>query len=358
MHSNEREQFDASISPDSGLAAAALRPGALSAWRRHPVLEYLIRRLTAGLATLFVASVLIFVATETIGGNPASVVLGKSASPHALHLLEVKLGLDRSLLAQYFSWLGGALRGNLGNSAIALAQGATRAPITHLIGSPLLNSAVLAGLTTLLMIPVSVVLGVISGLRPDRALDRVISTFSLGIASLPEFVLASLLILLFFNVLKLLPPVAYVAPGQDPLSLPKELVLPVLTLLLITSGWSVRQVRAGVVDVLDRSFVAMARLNGLSDRRVVWGYIVRNSVATSIQVIAQNVQYLLGGIIIVESVFAYPGVGKLLVEAVAARDFREVQAVALVIAAVYIIVNILADLIVIFLVPRLRSEWS
>ncbi len=323
--------------------------------RRHPVLAFLTRRVAAGVLTLFAASIVIFLATEFLPGNPASVVLGKNATPAALYALRLKLGLDHSLFYQYTHWLVAAMHGDLGNSATQIAAGATSAPISKILGSPLLNSAVLAVITTVLMIPISLVFGVWAGIRAGRRADNAISVISLALASLPEFVVGAILLLVFFDALNLLPPVALVAPGASPLGDPKALILPVLTLLMITSGWAIRQIRAGVIEVGYHSYVTMARLNGLPERRVVWRYIVRNALATSVQVVAQNIQYLLGGIIVVESIFAYPGIGSLLVNAVGVRDFREVQAIAIIIAAFYVLVNIVADLAVTFLVPKLRT---
>lgn len=323
--------------------------------RAHPVLAFLARRLVGAVATLLVASMLIFVATQLLPGDTASAVLGKAASPEAVAALRHRLGLDRSIVAQYADWLAHFVRGDLGDSAVALAGGAESAPVSAVIAGPLLNSATLALITLVLTIPLTLALGVFTGLRAGRTADHLLTTASLALVSVPEFVLASLLILVFFTGLQLLPPVALVAPGESPLADPTALVLPVLTLLIIGVAVGMRQVRAGVAEVARRQYVTMARLNGIAERRVVWRYIVRNSLAASVQMIAQNVQYLLGGIVLVEVVFAYPGVGKLLVDAVTARDFTEVQAITVLIGAFAVALNIVADLIVVFLVPQLRT---
>lgn len=306
--------------------------------------------------TLLVASLLLFAATQMLPGDPASVVLGRGASPDAVAELDHKLGLDGSLPAQYADWISGVASGDLGDSAAALAQGADEAPIWDIMREPLLNTAILAGLTTLLMVPLALILGVYAGLRAGRRSDHVVSVASLALASLPEFALAALLVLVFFNLLDVLPSVALIPPGETPLTQPDKLVLPILTLLLITGSWGMRQVRAGVIEQLEKPYVTAARLNGIPEPRIKRAYVVRNSLATSVQVLTQNVQYLIGGIIIVEAVFAYPGLGKFLVDAVTARDFREVEAVGLIIAATYIVLNIVADLLVMLLVPRLRTE--
>jgi peptide/nickel transport system permease protein len=325
---------------------------------KHPLLGFLVRRVSAGLTTLLVASFFIFFATNVLPGNVASVVLGKDATPANVAQLDHRLDLDRPLLVRYWSWLSGVATGNLGQSAVQLAQGATSAPVAAAITTPVVNSLILAGITIVLMIPLSIGLGVVAGLRAGRPTDHVISLTTLVIGAFPEFVFGALLILIFFTELKLLPPVAVLPPGEGPLDHVTVLVLPVLTLLGVTLASGIRQVRGGIIDVLQRDYVVYAEINGVPRRRLLWRYALRNALAPSVQITAQNIQYLLGGIIIVESVFDYPGLGSFLVNAVTARDVPEVEAIAIMLAAVYIAINILADLIVVFLVPKLRTEVS
>lgn len=333
------------------------RGGSAGHWRRHtkhPFAAFVARRLAAGLATLFVASLLIFLATTALPGNVAQVVLGKNATPAAVSALESKLHLHESLFAQYGQWLGGVLHGDLGQSAVALAEG-TQQSVTSLIGTPLRNSLVLALATTLLLIPMSLLLGTLAAVRAGRATDYAVSYTGLVLGALPEFVLGTILILIFFVGLNLLPPLALVPPGSSPLAHPQDLILPVLTLLGVSLAFSARQVRAGVMQALRQDFVRMARLSGLPERRVIWRYAVRNALAPSVQSFAQSLQYLFGGIIVVETLFGYPGIGQALVQAVSVRDVSVVQGIALVIAAIYILINIVADITVVFLVPKLRS---
>lgn len=325
---------------------------------RHPVLRFLVRRIGAAILTLLAASILIFLATNVLPGNAAEVILGRSAQPVALHHLEAELGLDQSEVGRYFSWLGGMLHGNFGKSAVAVAEGRPDASISDTLGSPLADSAILAGITAVLLIPLTLALGALAGLRAGRRLDHLISVPALVAGGLPEFVTGTILIFILFSELNLLPPVALLSPGQSPFSSIKALVLPVLTLLAVAVGAGVRQVRAGMVEVLQQDFIMFARLNGISRRRVVVRYALRNALAPSVQIIAQNLQYLVGGIIIVESIYSYPGIGTYLVEAVTSRDVNEVQAAAIILAALYIGINIVADLIVIFLVPKLRTSMA
>lgn len=345
----------ASVAPAQVAPAGGSPPATASARRGHPVLRFVLRRVLAGIGTLFVASVLIFLATNALPGNVAEVVLGKTATPEATAHLEAKLGVNEPLVSRYVDWLGGVFQGDLGESATELAGGATEAPVADLIGTPLRNSVVLAVCTMLLLIPLSLLLGTIAAVAAGRGSDYAISYGSLVLGSLPEFVLGTFLILIFFTQLDLLPPVALVPPGASPLDDPEALILPIATLLGVALAFSARQVRAGVIEALRQDYVMMARLNGIRERRVLWRYALRNALAPTVQTFALSLQYLFGGIIVVEALFAYPGIGDLLVNGVAARDVTLVQGVTLVLAAMYIAINIVADLIVVFLVPKLRT---
>ena len=334
---------------------AAPRTAVRAARRRRPLLRFVVRRLVAAAATLFVVSILIFAGTEVLPGDAASAVLGRTASPEQLAEMQELMGLDRPAHERYLDWLGGLLTGDLGNSAAGYAAGG-ESPIWDEIAPKIGNSFTLAAVTTLLMIPLALVLGVLAAVRAGRPLDHVISVSSLAIISLPEFIIGSLLILLFFSWLDVLPPVSLIAPGTSPLSEPDALVLPVLTLLGASLAASIRMVRAGMVETLSSEYVTMARLNGLRERAVITRYALRNALAPSVQVFAQNIQYLVGGIVVTEYLFNYPGLGKELVDAVAIRDVREVQSVALLVAGFYVLLNIVADLLVVLLVPRLRTQ--
>ena len=313
-----------------------------------------LRRILGGLLTLLVVSALVFAGTELLPGDAASAVLGRTAQPEQLAEMRELMGLDRPAVERYFDWLGGILVGDLGNSAAGYAAGAEEA-IWDDIRSPLWNTVILATIVVALMIPLSLLLGVMAATGVGRLRDHVISLGSLAVVSLPEFIIGSLLIVVFFSWLDVLPPVSLVPPGTSPLERPEILVLPTLTLLGATLAGSTRMVRAGMLESLRSDYVQMARLNGLPERMVVLRYGLRNALAPAVQVFAQNIQYLIGGIIVVEYLFNYPGIGKELVDAVAIRDVRAVQSIAIVIAAVYIAVNIVADLVVVALVPKLRS---
>lgn len=325
-----------------------------SARRRHPLVRYAFTRVAAGIVTLFVVSIFVFVGTEVLPGDAASAVLGRSAAPEQLAEMRELMGLDRPAPQRYAEWLGGLLIADLGNSAAGFAAGGDR-PIWNEIDGKIFNTFVLAAVTTLLMVPLALLLGVLAAVRAGRSLDHGISLGSLALVSVPEFVVGSLLILVFFTWLDVLPPVSLIPPGSSPLDDPRDLVLPVLTLLAATLAGCARMIRASMVEALGSDYVQMARLNGFAERRIVSRYALRNSLAPAVQVFAQNIQYLVGGIIVVEYLFAYPGLGKEFVDAVAIRDVREVQSIAILIAAVYILINIVADILVVILVPKLRT---
>jgi peptide/nickel transport system permease protein len=335
------------------MTAVAERAGRVR--ERSPVLTFLGRRAVGAALAIIASSILIFAATVLLPGNAASVVLGRNGTPAQVKALNHRLHLDQSPTSEYVKWVGGLFHGDLGDSAVGLAQGAKHAPVWPLISGPVKNSAILALVAALFMIPLSLGMGAAAAVNAGRTTDHVISVLSLAAIALPEFVIGSLLIGVFFVGLDWLPPVALVPPGGNPLSDPTKLVLPVATLLLASLASGIRMVRAGMVEVLQTEYVQTARLNGLPERRVLLRYALRNSLAPSIQVLAQNLQWLIGGIIITESVFAYPGIGTTLVEAVGNRDVTVVQDVAMIIAVAYIAINLLADLLVLLLVPKLRE---
>lgn len=331
----------------------ATGPVALNTLQRfrahHPLVAFTIQRVLAGIVVLFAASIVIFAATQVLPGNAAVQILGRNATPQAVAQLSKELGLDRSALHQYLSWLGHLLHGNLGRSLAA------QEPVSQFISDRVRNTFELAAVAVLVMVPLGIGLGVLAGIRRDRATDHAISGVTLGAISLPEFVSGALLALVFAAWLGLLPPVSLVSPGSSPLAHPKILVLPVLTLLLAGTAYIVRQMRAGVITVMSSEYIEAARLNGISQRRIIFKHALRNALAPTVQVLALTVQWLVGGVVVTETIFSYPGLGQGLVQAVQLHDLPVVQAVALLLAALYIAINIVADLIVVLLIPKLRT---
>ena len=294
-------------------------------------------------------------ATNALPGNVAEVVLGRDASPEQVSALESELGLDQPFIARYWDWLSAALHGDLGYSTVQQAQGTATEPVTQILASPLVNSLILALISAVIVIPLAMLLGTVAAMRAGRSTDTLISTGALVTGSLPEFVFGTLLVAVFFSWLDVLPPLALVPPGSSPLADPQALILPVLTLVGVAVAFGARQVRVGVMHALDQDYVTFARMNGVPERRILIRYGLRNALAPSVQTFAQTIQYLFGGIVVVEALFAYPGIGLELVRAVALRDVGVVQAIAIILAAIYIAINIAADLLVIVLVPKLKT---
>lgn len=318
--------------------------------RRHPLLAYSARRAAVSLLVLFLVSLLVFAATQVLPGDAADAALGRSASAAQKAQYRQGLGLDRPLVQQYGDWATGMLRGDLGRSM------ASHQPVSEFISARVGNSLVLAGITLLILCIVSVVLGVWAGIRRGRAADHVISGVSLALIALPEFVTGTVLAVIVGVLLKILPPTSIIPAGESPLSDPRLIVLPVITLCLAGAAYIIRMLRSGVADAMGSDYVQAARLNGIPERRVVVSHALRNSLAPTIQVLALTIQWLVGGIVVVETVFSYPGLGQGIVQAVSARDLPIVQAMTLVIAAIYIAINLMADIAVILLVPKLRTS--
>jgi peptide/nickel transport system permease protein len=328
---------------------------ALPRGRRRPrvfrgVTGFIVRRTLLGVLTLFLASIIIFAATQALPGDPARAILGRTATPESLAALREQLNLDRPVTEQYWDWLSGVLTGDLGESLVA------GQPVTELLGSRIVNSAFLMFLAALVSVPLAILIGVVSARRRDGPLDHTLSVTTLAVAGLPEFVVGIALVVLFgTTVFTVLPPVSLIPPDSAPWNYPKELILPTLTLVIAVTPYIARIMRASMIEVLESDYVEMARLKGLRERKVVWGHALPNAIAPTIQVTALNLAYLAGGIVVVEFVFAYPGIGAALIDAVANRDIPVVQAVALLIAAVYVVLNLIADVATILVSPRVRT---
>ena len=312
--------------------------------------RFLLIRVILGLLTLLLVSVVVFAATQALPTNAAQAILGRNATPARVAALTRQLHLDRSVVSQYLHWLGGVVTGNFGTSA------ATQQPVTQLLSGRIANSAFLVLLAAVIALPLSILLGVIMATRRDRPTDHVLSMLTLALASLPEFVIGIGLALLFAtNVLHVFPAVTIIPSGEHAWNVPKSLVLPVATLVLAVTPYISRIMRGSMVEVLESEYVTMARLKGLSNRTVIWRHAVPNAIVPAIQVSALQLAYLAGGIVVVEYVFSFPGIGAALVDAVSNRDVPTVQALTIIIAGVYVVVNLVADLLTILVTPRLRT---
>ncbi len=301
--------------------------------------------------TLFLVSIVVFAATQTLPGDAARAILGRTATPDSLAALRKQLHLGQPAVQQYTHWLGGVVHGDFGNSLAA------QEPVTTVIGKRLENSAVLVLIAALISTPLAIALGAVSARRRDGPFDHASSVVMLALAALPEFVVGIVLVVLLgTTVFTVLPAVSLIPPGDHAWQHPKELILPVVTLIIAVCPYTARIMRASMVEVLESDYVEMARLKGIREQRVVWRHAVPNAIAPTIQVTALNLAYLAGGIVIVEAVFGYAGIGSALVDAVHNRDVPVVQALAMLIAAVYIVLNVIADVTSILVSPRLRTS--
>jgi peptide/nickel transport system permease protein len=314
------------------------------------MIRLVLRRLALGLLTLWLVSLLVFGATLALPGDAAQAILGREATPERLAALRDQLNLDEPVVTQYVDWLGGILTGDLGNSA------ATQAPVGELISDRVGNSLFLVVISALVAVPLSILVGVWTAMRRDRSVDHIVSTGSLILASLPEFVIGIALILLFATeVVQIFPAVSLLGPGEKAWDDPNVVVLPAATLVLAVVPYISRIMRGSMVEVLESEYVTMATLKGLPRRTVIWRHAVPNAIVPAIQVTALQLAYLAGGVVVVEFVFSYPGIGAALVEAVGNRDMPVVQAVTMLAAGVYVGLNILADVATILVTPKLRT---
>lgn len=316
-----------------------------------PLLKLLLIRLGLGVLTLFLVSIVVFAATQALPGDTARAILGKeAANVERYEALRKELGLDKPLTEQYVTWLGGVVTGDMGNSLVQ------DTPVTELLSRRVANTAVLVLFAAVLSIPISLLFGSLSALKRDSRFDVAVSIGSLSLAALPEFVIGIVLILLFATqVLKIAPAVSRLDPGV-PISQQLELfILPAVTLTLAVAPYITRILRASMIEVLESEYVMMARLKGLAERIVLWRHALPNALAPALQVTALNLAWLAGGVVVVEYLFAFPGIGSALVDAVANRDMPMVQAVCLLIAGVYVVANLTADILTILVSPRMRT---
>lgn len=314
----------------------------------HPVLKLVAQRVTLGLLLLFAVSLLIFLGTEALPGDVAQAILGQSATPEALANLRESLGLNRPAYVRYFDWLGGVLTGDFG---VALTNGQD---IGQAIGQRLGNTLFLASCAAVISVPLAILLGLIAARYNGRWPDKVISGITLSTISLPEFVAAYFVIFLLTQVIPIFQPVAMVFPGMSFLDRLQAVALPVIVLVLVVLAHMMRMTRAAILNVMQSAYIETAELKGLSPMRVIWQHAFPNAIAPIISVVVLNLAYLVVGVVVVEVVFGYNALGQYLVDHVAKRDLPVVQAVGLIFAAVYIGLNILADVISIIANPRLR----
>lgn len=312
------------------------------------MVRFLLRRISLIVLTLFVVSLAIFGITEILPGDVAAKILGKGATPLDLANLRRDMGLDAPAYSRYLSWIFGVLQGDWGESLIQ------KRPVWTIIQPKLINSALLAGFAFLVAVPTAIATGVWAGLRPGSWGDHTVSTSSLVAISLPEFVTGILLIVIFSSTLHILPSSSIMLPGQSPLTKPIVLILPTLTLTGVLFAYIMRMTRANVIEVMETNYVRTAILKGLRTRTVIFRHVIPNAMLPTISVVAMNIGWMLGGLIIVDSVFSYPGLGRLVLTAITSRDLPLLQALSMLISAAYAFSNLFADLAYAVLNPRIR----
>lgn len=310
--------------------------------------KLILSRLALGGVTLFVVSALMFVGVELLPGDLAQQILGQSATAETLAAFRAELGLDLPAHIRYFEWVSGLAQGDLGQS---LASGRA---VSDLLATRLANTMFLAGYAAVIAVPIAVTLGLLAALWRNTLFDRSANIAALSAISMPEFFVAYLLILVFSVNLAWFPTLARTDSVDGFLGQLHATFLPALTLILVVIAHMMRMTRAAIINVLAAPYIEMARLKGLPRWRVVLFHALPNAMAPIINVVAINLAYLIVGVVVVEVVFSYPGLGQLLVDAVSSRDFPVVQAVGLFFASTYILLNVAADILSILSNPRLR----
>ncbi len=310
-----------------------------------------LRRLVLGLVTLWLVSIVVFAATQALPGDAARSIMGQQATPERLEMLRAKLKLDRPVVEQYADWIGGVLTGDLGDS-LALHE----VTVSSVITSRVTNSLFLVTVAALIGIPLSILAGALSARYRDSWFDMTGSVMTLALASLPEFVLGVGLILLFATtVVQWFPAVSPISRDVPLWQQLDMIVLPAATLVLAVAPYITRILRASMIEVLESEYVAMARLKGMPERLILTRHALPNALVPTIQGTALQLAWLAGGIVVVEYLFGFPGVGQALVEAVENRDIPVIQALTLLIAGVYVLTNLVADILTILVTPRLRT---
>jgi len=314
----------------------------------------IIQRALVGVLTLFVVSILIFIGTSILPGDVAQIILGQMATPESLAALREKLGINQPAHIRYFMWLGDFVTGDLGISKAGSGMGTLGTPISEMLMPRLSNTLQLASVVAVIAIPMSLALGLAAAMYPGTRLDRIVTFSTLSLISVPEFMVATFLVLVLAVVLGWLPATAYMSNDAAGWDLIRALAMPTLTLVILASSQIIRMTRATVLNVMSSPYIEMAILKGVPRKRIILRHALFNAIGPIVNVIALNLAWLISGVVIVETIFAYPGLAKLMIDAVQTRDLPLVQACAMVFCIAYIILIFLADMASILSNPRLR----
>ena len=316
------------------------------------MVTFLARRLGLMILTLWIISLIVFFAGQILPGDPGRAILGNLASARSVQILDTQLGVNKPLLTRYLDWIGGLLHGNFGISY------SYRTAVEPFIRAAMINSVKLALLAFVIVVPLGIIGGVIAALYAGRPLDRIISVTGLSLATVPEFVSGIVLIVVFGVTLKVLPVTASAGAGAGDLTQFRHLILPAIPLVFVLFGYIARMARAGTIEALNSDYARTAVLKGLPRATMIRRHILRNSLLPTITVIATQTGYLIGGLVVVETLFNYQGIGNLIYKAAQAKDFPMLEAGVLTIGVVYVLATLAADLLLIALNPRLRAGGS
>ncbi|MGI4940307.1 MAG: ABC transporter permease [Janthinobacterium lividum] len=306
-------------------------------------------RLALSMLTLVLLSVIVFAGAQVLPGDVGRSILGPLASPEAVAEINHQVGADQPLVQQYLSWIGHFLTGDMGASFVF------RSPVAPFVGNALLNSMKLAAVAFVIVVPLSIGAGVFAAMHPGRWQDRVISITGLSLTVVPEFVSSIALILVFGVWLRWLPISAATRPGTDALEQLRHLILPALPLVLVLFGYIARMARAGTLETLDSDYVRTAVLKGLTRRKVIIQHVLGNALLPTITVIASQIGYMIGGLVVVESLFRYQGIGSLILTAARGKDLPMLEAGILTVGAIFVVTTMFADALYVVLNPRLRD---
>jgi len=313
------------------------------------ILRLIAERILLSLLTLLLVSMFIFLMLEILPGDVASRILGRDATPESLTVLRAQLHLNAPAILRYGRWLGHLLTGDFGTSLVS------NRPIADVLGPRIFNTLLLSLYAFAIYLPLTMVPAMIQAIRRDRPIDHALSIVTLVLLSTPDFLLATILLITFVIAVPILPAMSLVDEGSSAIEYLRATTLPAVTLAIVMAVYAVRMLRDNLIEVLDADYVRMAELKGLSARRVLIRHALPNALVPTLNVTALNLAYLVGGVVVVERIFSFPGFGSLLVDALQLRDLPLIEATIMISAAVYIVANLLADIGAILVNPRLRK---
>jgi peptide/nickel transport system permease protein len=313
------------------------------------IARLIIGRIASSFLTLLLVSLLIFLMLEVLPGDVATRVLGRDATPESVAVLRERLNLDDPAYLRYLTWLGSFVTGEFGHSLVS------GRPVVDILGPRIFNTLLLAAYAFILYIPLATLPALVQAVTRDRPLDHALSVVTLVLLSMPDFLLATVLLITFVLAIPVLPAISLVDQSSTALQYFRAMTLPAVTLAIVMAVYAVRMLRDNLIEVLDSEYVRMAELKGVPARRVVWRHALPNALVPTLNVTALNLAYLIGGVVVVERVFSYPGFGSLLLDVLQLRDLPVIEATVMLAAGVYIVGNLLADIGALLLNPRLRS---